>query len=269
VIGVSALTRTGAVPSFSNRDRVYNDISAPGQEILSTFPRSLSTVSGCADVGYSDCGPDEYRHARGTSFAAPQVSAAAALLISLMPTLRPDQVSWILERSADDVYAGTGCTDCTLGRDALSGWGRLDIARAIAALQGPIVPADRLEANDEAGSHAHTLYGQSVTQTATLDYWDDQVDVYRVRVLKGQRLVVRLKSSPGSNSVLELWEPGTTKVDDIASQKNRLTETATPGTSKRFAYRATATGWYFVEVRLASPGTAVYALDVEKTTGPR
>ncbi|HEY8826719.1 MAG TPA: S8 family serine peptidase, partial [Jatrophihabitantaceae bacterium] len=39
VLGVSALSPTGNVPQFSNRDRIYNDISAPGQEIYSTLPR--------------------------------------------------------------------------------------------------------------------------------------------------------------------------------------------------------------------------------------
>ena len=31
VLGVSALSPTGNVPQFSDRDRIYNDISAPGQ----------------------------------------------------------------------------------------------------------------------------------------------------------------------------------------------------------------------------------------------
>ena len=32
VLGVSATTDTGGIPSFSNRDRIYNDIAAPGLE---------------------------------------------------------------------------------------------------------------------------------------------------------------------------------------------------------------------------------------------
>ena len=268
VIGVSALTRTGAVPVFSNRDRVYNDLAAPGQDILSTFPRQLSTVAGCVDIGYSDCGPDEYRRARGTSFAAPQVAAAAAMLISLAPSLQPDQVSFLLERSADDVDAATGCSICPLGRDAFSGWGRLDVAKAIAALAGPLPPPDRLESNDEAGAHAHTIYTGSahVTRlTATLDYWDDQVDVYRVHLRKQQRLVAQLRSSPGSNVDLFLWKPGTTRVDTLGSTRFRLAQSAHPGGNERIAYRAATTGWYFVEAKSASTGFAVYALTLTKS----
>src|SRR5207244_1545182 len=56
VIGVSAYARDGSVPSFSNRDAVFNDLTAPGQDILSTLPRSLTASRpGCVDQGYSDC----------------------------------------------------------------------------------------------------------------------------------------------------------------------------------------------------------------------
>jgi subtilisin family serine protease len=264
VIGVSALTRGGSVPAFSNRDRLYNDISAPGQDIFSTFPRSLASAA-CVQPGYSDCASDEYRHARGTSFAAPQVAAAAALVIALDPTLRPDQVSWLLERSADDANASNGCTVCPLQRDSFSGWGRLDVARAVGSLVGPLPPPDLYESNDEAGNHAHTIDGKRGHITATLDYWDDQVDVYRLRVLKGERLSVRLIGSPGSNIDLILWEPGTKRVDDLESQHLRLTQSARPGSHEQIAYRAAKTGWYFIEAKTTNTGTAVYAIDYTRT----
>src|SRR5262249_25468072 len=104
VIGVSAIAPDGSVPAFANRDSAVNDISAPRSGILSTFPRALTAERpSCLDQGYSDCGSRDYRDGDGTSFAAPQVSAAAALLIASDPTLQPSQVSNLLERSADDV----------------------------------------------------------------------------------------------------------------------------------------------------------------------
>ncbi len=40
VLGVSAISESGGVPKFSNRDKVYNDVAAPGERILSIFPRA-------------------------------------------------------------------------------------------------------------------------------------------------------------------------------------------------------------------------------------
>ncbi len=86
VIGVSAVRRDGSVPAYSNRDAVYNDLAAPGDDIFSTIPQHLvDHRAGCADHPYSDCGSFEFKDAIGTSFAAPQVSAAAALLIGERP----------------------------------------------------------------------------------------------------------------------------------------------------------------------------------------
>ena len=93
VIGVSALTQSGDVPDYSNRDAIFNDISAPGSGIFSTFPAALTAQKPlCTDQGYSDCGSDDYRNPEGTSFAAPQVAAAAAVLFALAPSLTNSQV---------------------------------------------------------------------------------------------------------------------------------------------------------------------------------
>ena len=87
VVGVSALARDGSVPTFSDRDAIYNDIAAPGEDIFSTLPRALTrAIPTCLDQGYSDCGPADFRNAEGTSFAAPQVTAAAALLRAQGPS---------------------------------------------------------------------------------------------------------------------------------------------------------------------------------------
>jgi subtilisin family serine protease len=263
VIGVSALSPTGNVPNFSDRDRIYNDISAPGQEIYSTLPRALTSFRPlCQNQGYSDCGPDEFRHAAGTSFAAPQVTAAAALLIALKPTLQADQVANILEHSATDVNASNGCKTCPLLRDSLSGWGRLDVSKAIASLDGVLPAPDRFEPNDDAGTLAPKLTAAVTSVKATIDFWDDNIDVYRVYLRKGQKLKVALNGPAGATSNLLLWKPGTKRVNDLREQSRRAAQAINPGSSHRLGYRVKTKGWYYVEVKLTTRGYGPYELGI-------
>ena len=84
VVGVGALRPDGSVPLFSNRDPLFVDMAAPGEGVYSTIPRNLiDRTRVYCDIPYSECGAPTYREPIGTSFAAPQVSAAAALLIAV------------------------------------------------------------------------------------------------------------------------------------------------------------------------------------------
>ena len=51
-------------------------------------------------AGVFDCAPDDFRKGQGTSFAAPQVSAAACVLFAMRPNLHPEQVTELLTRTA-------------------------------------------------------------------------------------------------------------------------------------------------------------------------
>lgn len=268
VLGVSAVTESGGVPKFSNRDRIYNDLAAPGEQILSIFPRPLTArYPTCSEQGFSSCGPDDYREAQGTSFAAPVASAAAAVLLSLRPRLRPEQVTALLQRTAVDLTAASGCTACEVGRDALSGWGRLDVAAAIAALEEPLPLADRYEANDDAGvTRSYTVYGSNRRINATVDFWDDQDDVYAVRLQRRQRMYVGLTGSDASTDLsLALWLPATRGIESVTSVRFRAKISARAGAREYFSYRAPSTGTYFVQVRMSSPGTTKYRLAIVRS----
>ncbi|MBV9929615.1 MAG: S8 family serine peptidase [Alphaproteobacteria bacterium] len=98
---------------------------------LSTF--SNRAGSGAANylaaVGYRVLAPDNsgtYFLWSGTSFSAPVISGAAALLASAFPNLTGAQIIDILYRSADDGGAA--------GTDAIFGRGILNISRAFAPL---------------------------------------------------------------------------------------------------------------------------------------
>jgi subtilisin family serine protease len=254
VLGVAALRQNGTVPDYSNRDPVFVDIAAPGDGIVSTVPRNLvdATQPTCADTPYSTCGPPEFRDAIGTSFAAPQVAAAAALLLGADPRLSPDQVVWLLERSARDVNASTGCGACPAGRDSLTGWGRLDVRAALTLLKaGTGLPRpDALEPNDDAGASAHP-YGVPRTIAASLDHWDDPVDVYSVALRQGRRLYVRLSASKRGVVGLSLWSPDTQHVVGTAvAASDRLAGSVAVGGQQRLTFLAPRTGRYFVVARL-------------------
>jgi subtilisin family serine protease len=266
VLGVSALSESGGVPKFSNRDKVYNDLAAPGERILSIFPRPLTArYPACSEQGYSSCGPEDYREAQGTSFAVPQVSAAAALLLGLRPLLLPEQVTKLLQRSAVDVVPATGCLPCLPGRDEHSGWGRLDVAAAIAGLAQPLPLGDRYEANDDSGARSYPVSGSNRRVYATVDFWDDQDDVYAIKLRKGQRVYVGLTGDETTADLsLALWLPKTRSIADVRDLRFRARISARPAAREYFSHRAGKAGSYYVQVRMSSPGITRYRLTIVK-----
>jgi subtilisin family serine protease len=270
VLGVAAVKQNGNVPDYSNRDKQYVDIAAPGGPIFSTIPRNLvdQSIEGCtAKVAYSNCGPSEFKDGIGTSFAAPQVASAAALLFGVDPKLTPDQAEWLLERSAVDANASTGCSACPQGRDSLTGWGTLDVARALKLLgNGTHLPAaDALEPNDDAGASAHP-FGTPRTITATLDYWDDPVDVYSIHLNAGDELFARIGLHTVAPTSLYLWKPGTVHVTGPPREilATRAAQSTSVSGQQRLGYVAPVAGTYYLEVGINGPNRLPdqYALSV-------
>ena len=88
------------------------DLAAPGSQIFTTDLRD--TTNGVVNL---------YRSVSGTSFAAPMVSATAALILSQRGQLSPQQLRGILTSSTDDVS--------DQGWDHFTGAGRLNMLRAL------------------------------------------------------------------------------------------------------------------------------------------
>ena len=201
VIGVSAVTQTLAWAPFSNTDPVFNDIAAPGVGIITTVPRSLAPTGSSLDAP-----PGLIIQADGTvlgtSFAAPHVSAAAAVLLARHPDLTPTQVMWILEHTAHRLGDTAG-----LGRDRLTGFGLLDVTAAVKLADGPpagLPPPDPDEPNDVA-MDAQILPTSNGSVDAVADFGDDRRDVYKLYVHAGDTLRVRTEPLPlGGNLGLDV-----------------------------------------------------------------
>jgi serine protease AprX len=108
VIGVGATDRTGAIANFSSRGRFGSDLKpsvvAPGVGIASLRSAATTTsVGGVAGADISRLTATElpfYTTASGTSFSAPQVAGAIALMLEARPELTPAEIKEILSRTA-------------------------------------------------------------------------------------------------------------------------------------------------------------------------
>jgi len=129
VLTVSATDRQDRRAGFSNWGPAV-DLAAPGVDVLSLRARNTDLLSLIQDVDYDlgagIVGADRaYYRASGTSFAAPIVSATAAVLFSKFPDLEPADVKRMLKNSARDI--------ATEGIDNFTGYGLLDAVAAVEA----------------------------------------------------------------------------------------------------------------------------------------
>lgn len=124
VVSVGALGRSGQVAPYSVSNPQV-DLAAPGGTSPYDGP-GYGVLSASEDRGFGELD--------GTSMAAPYVTGSAALLRAVNPSLTPDEVESLLERTARDVAPS--------GRDSRSGWGSVDVGAAVAlAASGSPVPA--------------------------------------------------------------------------------------------------------------------------------
>jgi subtilisin family serine protease len=252
VLAVSALAEDGTAAGFSNQDPRRNDIAAPGAGIVSTFPPALSTP-GCAEPDYSICASDpDYRQGDGTSFAAPLVSAATALLFALRPSLTAGQAMSILEHTADAV-AGQG-------HNPQTGYGRLDIANALRALARPL-PTANSAAGIAASIGSFRLTTRREAVQATLDYYDDPLDIYTISLRRNQTVTIKITGEIADSVTADLITPTAKNVRLLDSRHlaKRIAARLDPLTTS-LHYRARATGSYSLEIHATDGNSGSYRL---------
>jgi serine protease AprX len=111
VVSVGATDTKGRLADFSSRGSFGSPIFrptlvAPGVEVVSLRGSGVATVTGVTGLAGADTKRlssgelPYYTTASGTSFSAPQVAGAIALILEANPTLSPAQVKEILQRTA-------------------------------------------------------------------------------------------------------------------------------------------------------------------------
>jgi serine protease AprX len=109
VVGVGATDWAGRLADYSSRGNFgdalqHPSLVAPGTNIISLRnPLTVTAVSGIAGADTQRLSATElpyYTTATGTSFSAPQVAGAIALMLEVNPNLTPADVKDILSRTA-------------------------------------------------------------------------------------------------------------------------------------------------------------------------
>ncbi|MBC7315339.1 MAG: S8 family serine peptidase, partial [Chloroflexi bacterium] len=130
VFSVAATTPSDERADFSCQDRRL-DVAAPGVNIYSTYPTSM---------GYPP-----YTGMNGTSMASPHVAGLAALLWAANPSATAAQVARVITSTAKDISPW--------GRDAKTGWGRIDAAAAFLGSPCPMASRLRLPRTSVRSTH--------------------------------------------------------------------------------------------------------------------
>ena len=130
-LAVAASTDSGERAPFSNAG-TYVSLAAPGEGVFSAVS-STAPPSIYPRVPLPGSAHGVYGYGSGTSFAAPEVAGAAALVMAANPLLGATDVARVLKESA----SGGGTWTAELG------FGVIDVAAAVALATGTTAEASR------------------------------------------------------------------------------------------------------------------------------
>ncbi len=157
--------------SFSSRGKTQDgyakpELLAPGRNIYSALASSGCTFAMTHPDHIASDG--EHFRASGTSMASPMVTGAVALLLERFPALQPDQIKWLMQKTAQR-YGGSSYSASSIGE--------LDISQAMSfAASGTVGFANQgLTPNHAVSpSDGSVAWGSAYWDTGYWDtaYWD-------------------------------------------------------------------------------------------------
>lgn len=199
VVTVAAVGRNGGKASYSNYGATV-EIAAPGGS------GGANSVLSTLNTGTTTPGSDSYALYNGTSMATPHVSGVVALMLSVKPTLTPDQVTSMLQSTARPFPAT--CSQC--------GAGIVDANAAVDAALGNTTPPDppgtvaEVEPNNSR-SASQVIATDNTTVAGTIGSTSDN-DYFRVSLPAGATLVSTLVPNASSDYDLYVYNSNGTLI---------------------------------------------------------
>ena len=193
VVTVASVNRSGGRSYFSNFGTIV-EVAAPGGDIRSS---SANGILSTLNTGTTTPGSDAYAFYQGTSMATPHVVGVVALMLSVKPTLTPDQVTSILQSTAR-AFPAT-CSQC--------GSGIVNANAAVDAAIGGTTPPDppgtvaEVEPNNSRAA-GQLIAADNTTVNGTMGSTSDN-DYYRLSLPAGATLVSTL--TPNASSDYDLY----------------------------------------------------------------
>lgn len=203
VITVAATGKSGGKASYSNHGSKVT-LAAPGGDGANGI---LSTLN----AGVSAPGADNYVNYMGTSMATPHVAGVAALMLSVKPTLTPDNVASLLKSTVRAFPAacsgcGAGIVNAQAAVHAALGTTAVSPAPTPAPAPAPAPVATAMkevEANNSIAT-AQNMAGLPMTVTGTMGAASD-LDFYKFSLPGLTKVVITLKPNASSNYDLALY----------------------------------------------------------------
>ena len=169
ILAVGATTQAGVLASYSNKAgaAASDYVVAPGDNITT----DCDTKGNCFAVS-------------GTSFSAPHVAGALALLLQAFPNLSGKQALALLLQTTDDLGAP--------GVDPVYGAGLIDLAKAfkpVGTLSVPTAAGGAVAASANFSSSLSTAFGDAVTRTSALNTvgYDSYRRLFKVNLASAYR----------------------------------------------------------------------------------